>query len=148
MTAGCITFDEIESRTESTVALAIYARQVQAGFWAYAIGVPLLHILNTRLDDLKASLDTAFLNKLNDEQMIELSDLLKQLHSRLERIVSTQSQFKHVKKNLERIEDSAEDLESIVENIHLAVNQGFHKVVSSAISNLNVEAGESATMSH
>lgn len=153
MTAGCITFEEVESRAESTVALAIFARRVQEGFWAHAVGVPLLHFLNTKLDDLKLRLSTPFLDKLNDDQMLELSDLLKQLHARLERVVSVSRQsrldkYKHVKKNLDRIEDSAEDFESIVENIHLAVNPTFHNVVSSAISKLKTEVGESAAMHH
>lgn len=151
MTASCITFEEIESRAESTLALAIYARRAKEHVLANTVLLPLLAYLNRELDKLTTALKTPSVEKCNDEQLVELADMLKQVHAFLGKLLlgaeqSNLYRFKAVRKQFKRIEDRSEDLESIIENIHLAVNPAFHKVVSSALAQLNVGVDENAAL--
>jgi len=151
MTAGCITFEQIESRAESTLALAIYARRAKENVLAHTVLLPLVAFLNRELDKLTTALKTPAVETCNDEQLTEIADLLKQIHTFLGKLLfgaeqSNLYRFKAVRKQFKRIEDRCEDLESIIENIHLAINPTFHKVVSSALAQLNVGADENATL--
>ncbi len=151
MTAGCITFEQIESRAESTLALAIHVRRAKENVLAHTVLLPLLAYLNRELNKLITALKTPSVETCNDEQLVELADLLKQIHAFLGKLLlgaeqSNLYRFKAVQKRFKRIEDRCEDLESIIENIHLAVNPTFHKVVSSALAQLNVKIDENATL--
>src|SRR5215469_13062789 len=151
MPTGCITFEEIESRAESTLALAIYARRAKENVLAHTVLLPLLAYLNRELGKLTLALKTPSIETWNDEQLAELADLLKQIHAFLGKLLlgaeqSNLYRFKAVQKQFKRIEDRCEDLESIVENIHLATNPTFHKVVSSALAQLNVGVDENAPL--
>jgi len=153
MNAGCITFEDLESRTESTVALAIHARHIKDGILAHTVGYLLLAVLSRKVANLNKHLRTPELEKCTDEQLSNLADLIKQLIARLAKIVSHIRQsdvnnFTIVERQLDKIEDNIEDLESIVENIYLAVNPEFHNVVSSAIRKLGIGVEERATLSH
>jgi hypothetical protein len=77
--------------------------------------------------------------------------LLKQIHAFLGKLLlgaeqSNVYRFKAVQRQFKRIEDRCEDLESAVENIHLAINPTFHEVVSSALAQLNVKVDDNAAM--
>jgi len=151
MTPGCITFEEIESRAESTLALAIHARRAKENVLAHTILFPLLVFLNRKLNELTHGLSVASLEKCNDEQLREVADLLKQVHVWLEKLLlgaeqSEMYRFKVIQKQFKRIANGCEDLESIVENIHLAINPTFHKVVSSALAQLTVGVDENADL--
>lgn len=148
MTAACITLDQIEARTATSVALAIYVRRVQATFVAIAVGKPLLGLLNIRLNQLKAPLRSGVLNQLSDDELREVAGLLKNLNSCLLRLAEDNKPFAnhYLRSGIEKIKESREDFESILENIYLALDPGFHKAVSSAIDKLNIGVEERAAM--
>lgn len=151
MTAGCITFEEIESRAASTLALAIYARRAKEHVLAHTVLLPLVAYLNRDLNKLTLALKTPSVEACNDQQLVELANLLKYIHAFLGKLVlgaeqSNVYRFKAVQRQFKRIDDRREDLESIIENIHLAINPTFHKVVSSALAQLDVRVDENAAL--
>jgi hypothetical protein len=151
MTAGCITFEDIESRAESSVALAIHARHIKDGLLAHTVGYLVFSVLAYKVNDLSSRLQTPVLEKCNDAQLSELADLLKQLVVRLVRITtqaeeSDLERYAILRKPLQRIENSIEEFDSIIENVYLAINPDFHKAVSSAIDKLHLGVEESATL--
>jgi len=148
MTAACITLDQIEARTATSVALAIYARRVQDTFVSIAVGKPLLGLLNLRLNQLKTPLRSGFLEKLSDEQLAEVAGLLKNLNACLLRLAEDERLRTnyYLKSGIERIRENREDFESILENIYLTLDPGFHKAVSSAIDKLNLGVDDRAAM--
>jgi hypothetical protein len=148
MTASCIALDQIQSRTATSMALAIYARRVREGFFAFTCGRPLLFFLVSRVNQLNASLRSGALEKLSDEQLREVAGLLKQLHVYLVRLSQDErvNGYWVMKSSLRSIQESAEDLESIIENIFLSLDPGFHKAVSSATEKLKLGAEERAAM--
>ena len=118
---------------------------------AYAVGAPLLHFLARKLDELQACLTTEALEQCNDDQLREIAEQLRLINARLVRLLSSTKQsglYKHkaFKNTLPRIEARSEDLESLIEDIYLAVNPNFHKVVSSAVAKLGIGVEESATL--
>lgn len=151
MTAGCITFEEIESRAASTLALAIYARRAKEHVLAHTVLLPLVAYLNRELNKLTIALKTPSVETCNDQQLVELANLLKYIHAFLGKLLlgaeqSNVYRFKAVQRQFKQIEDRCEDLESIIENIHLAINPAFHKVVSSALAQLDVRVDENAAL--
>lgn len=151
MTASCITFEEIESRAASTLALAIYARRAKEHVLAHTVLLPLVAYLNRDLNKLTIALKTPSVEACNDQQLVELANLLKYIHAFLGKLLlgaeqSNAYRFKAVQRQFKRIDDRREDLESIIENIHLAINPTFHKVVSSALAQLDVRVDENAAL--
>jgi hypothetical protein len=140
MTAASITLDQIESRTAVNLALASYVRRVRDGIMSDMAGHFLLSVLIHRLEKLKTPLRSGFLDKLSDEQLQQFSGLLKQLICALVRVAEVDSARSKV------VQEYIEDFESILENIYLALDPGFHKAVSLAIEKLDVGVNERATM--
>jgi hypothetical protein len=140
MIAASITLDQIESRTAVNLALASYVRRIRDGIVSNVIGNVLLSLLIHRLEKLKSPLQSGFLDKLSDEQLKEFSGLLKQLICALVRVTESDSAKSRV------IHEYIEDFESILENIHLALDPGFHKAVSLAIEKLDAGVNERADM--
>src|SRR5208337_1061660 len=83
MSAACITFDQIESRTAISVLLAIWAKRVRDNFIAVTLCWPLLALLNLRLSKLRIPLKSGALDSLSPEQLNEVAALLKGLNNRL-----------------------------------------------------------------
>lgn len=148
MTAACITLDQIESRTATSVALAIYVRRARDGFVAVTLGRPLLALLVYRLNQLKVPLRSGTLEKLSDKELNEVAGLLKQLNSSLMRLAQDEELRSHgsLKGALQSIQENIEDFESILENIYLTLDPGFHKGVSSAIDKLKLGVEERAAV--
>jgi len=148
MNAGCITLDQIESRTATSVALAIYAKRVRDGFVTVTLRKPLLALLNFRLNQLKKPLQAGALEGLAPEQLNEVAGLLKQLNSCLLRLTEDSEIRSHkgLKSAVKSIEESIEDFESILENIYLALDPAFHGAVSSAIERLKLGVEERAAV--
>lgn len=146
---ACITLDQIESRTATSLAIAIYTRRVRDGFVALIFGKPALAFLNFRLKQLKMPLRVGALDNLSNEQLSEVAILLKQLNAALVRLVENGELRSHgfLTKTMVQIEDNVEDFESILENIYLSLNPDFHGVVSSAIEKLHLGVGERVAMS-
>jgi hypothetical protein len=147
MAADCTTFDQIESRTATSVALAIYSRRVRDSIVAIALGNPLLKVLNLRLSQLKIPLRCGALEKFSPEQLSEVAVLLKSLNASLRRLDDSGfNSHRYVRAQLDKVAENVDDFESILENIYLALDPGFKKAVSSAISKLNIGVEESAAM--
>ena len=149
MTAACTTFDQIESRTATSVALAIYTRRVLDGFVATTLGRPLLLALGYRLAKLMGGLKSDALDKLTNEQLNEIGGLLKQLFTCLVRLVRSEELQSHrsLRSSVRRIEENIEDLESVIENIYLALDPRFNSAMTSAIEKLGLRVEADATMS-
>jgi len=151
MTAACVTFEQIESSAASTVAWAIHARRIRDGFVALTFGAAILAYFAHKLEKLVITLRSGALSNLSDEQLIELAELLKQLNGYVLRLgpdfaASGVTEYSFLKPSIQSIQDSAEDLESILENIYLALDPGFHKAVSSAIDKMNLGVEARATL--
>ena len=148
MDACCITLDQIESRTATSLALAIYARRLRDGFLALTVGFPILTLLNLRLSQLKTPLRSGALDSLSDEQLNEVAGLLKQLNASLVRIGQNEELRSQsiLTKSLAEIEEYVEDFDSILENIYLSLSPDFHRVVSLAISRLGLEVEDRVTL--
>lgn len=140
MSAACITLDQIESRTATSVVLAIYAKRLRDSFVAVTLCRPLLALLNLRLNQLRTPLKSGALDSLSPEQLSEVAALLKGLNSCLARLTEDGEIRSHValKGALQSIEQSIEDFDSILENIYLALDPAFHGAVSSAIERLKL----------
>lgn len=148
MTAACITLDQIESRTATNLALANYGRRVRYGIISVTFGKLLLSVLVHRLNQLKKQLQSGFLERLNEQQLQEFSGLLKQLICSLIRLSTNSRMSSHQSLNpsIQAIQDSIEDFESILENIYLTLDPGFHKAVSSAIDGLSLGVEDRAIL--
>lgn len=147
MTAACPTFEEISSRAETTVAWAIHARRVRDGLLAVTIGTPVLGYLAHKLRQLNTTLKSGVLERLTDEQLKELAELLKQLDVYLAGIEKSAKdggafELPLLRISVRSIQGNAEDLRSILENIYLALDPSFHKAVSSAIDKLKLGVEE------
>ncbi len=140
MIAASITLDQIESRTAVSLTLATYVRRIRDGIMSDVIGGLLVTVLAHRLEQLKKPLRSGFLDNLSDEQLREFSGLLKQLICSLARVAEADRGRSKI------ICEYTEDFESILENIYLALDPGFHKAVSLAIEKLDVGVNERATM--
>jgi hypothetical protein len=145
MSAACITLDQIESRTATSVLLAIYAKRLRDSFVAVTLCWPLLSLLNLRLNQLKIPLKSGALDGLSPEQLNEVATLIKSLNNRLVELTEDQKIRSHIaiKGTVQSIEHSIEDFDSILENIYLALDPAFRTAVSSAIEKLNLGAEES-----
>jgi len=144
MSAACITFDQIESRTATSVLLAIYAKRVRDSFVAVTLCWPLLALLNLRLSQLIIPLKSGALDNLSPEQLNEVAALLKGLNNRLVGLTEDEGIRSQIalKGTLQSIAESIEDFDSILENIYLALDPAFHGAVSSAIERLNLGVEE------
>ena len=148
MTAACTTFDQIESRTATSVALAIYARRVRDGIVAVSLGKPLLKVLNFRLVQLKLPLRHGALDSFSTGQLTEFAGLLRNLNICLLRLAEDTDVQSHslLRSDIETVKEHVEDFESILESIYLALDPEFHKAVSSAIDKLNIGVEERAAL--
>lgn len=144
MSAACITLDQIESRTATSVVLAIYAKRVRDSFVVVTLCWPLLALLNLRLNQLRTPLKSGALDSLSPEQLNEVAALLKGLNNCLVRLTEDGEIRSHIalKGALQSIEQSIEDFDSILENIYLALDPAFHGTVSSAIERLKLGVEE------
>lgn len=144
MSAACITLDQIESRTATSVVLAIYAKRVRDSFVVVTLCWPLLALLNLRLNQLRTPLKSGALDSLSPEQLNEVAALLKGLNNCLVRLTEDGEIRSHIalKGALQSIEQSIEDFDSILENIYLALDPAFHGAVSSAIERLKLGVEE------
>lgn len=149
MTAACTTFDQVEYRAATSVALANRARHVRDGFVAAILGKFLLALLTHKLDQLRQSLRSGSLDKLNQDQLQEVAALLKQLITSLLRLIEDSELRSHafLTADLAEIEEKVEGFESILENIYLALDPEFKIAVSSAIDQLRLGVEESAAVS-
>lgn len=148
MSAACITLDQIESRTATSVVLAIYARRTRDGIVAATLGKTLFRLLNYRLNQLKIPLRSGALEQLSEEQLNEVAGIIKNLNICLLRLAEDGEVRSHkcLKDQVESILESTEDFESILENIYLSLDPSFHKAVTSAIGKLNIGVEERATV--
>lgn len=149
MTAACTTFDQVEFRAATSVALANRTRRVRDGFLAATLGKILLVFLNHKLGQLRESLRSGSLDNLSREQLQEVAALLKQLTTSLLRLVEDSELQSHrvLAADLSETEHRVEGFESILENIYLALDPEFKIAVSSAIDQLRLGVEESATVS-
>lgn len=143
MSAATLTFEQIESRADSTVAWAIHARRVRDGVFACVICAPLVLIVKAKLHDLTRHLSSDVLEGLTDEQARKLADLLQQLSVRLTEINTALRdtglcRFRILSAVLEKMESSHDDVDSIIENLRLSLNKDFRGAVSSAIDQLKI----------
>jgi len=149
MTAACITLDQIESRAATSAVLASYVRRVPDRIIAATVGRAILKFLNTRLEQLKEPLRKGSLDELSSEELVEVATLLKALNISLLRMGEDQALRSHrsLKVELEKVCESVEDFESILENIYLALDPGFHGTVATAIEKLDLGVERRATLS-
>jgi hypothetical protein len=148
MTAGCITFEVLEARAETSVGLAIFAKRMRDGLRSVISGAILLPLLAHKMDELACILKSGILERLSDQQLQELADLLKQLNALTKQVQPPVGAPRLIGRYFQRIQDRSEDFESVIENIYLALDPNFHKAVSSAIDKLHVGVEESATLQH
>jgi hypothetical protein len=148
MTTECLTLDKLGTNIDGSVWLAITARKLRERIIAATVGKAVLRALNKRLDEVYTPLRSGVLDRLTDDQLIELSSLLKNLNIYLLKLNNDQdiSSHRSLQGELEKISDSVENFESIRENIHLALDPRFKKAVSSAIEKLNLGVLNVATM--
>jgi len=151
MTAACITFEQIEDRAENSLALAIWAKRVSATALAFVVGNGLMAFLATSLKNLDQVLTTEALERFSPEQLRDLASKLKELLPRLTRLcagIQSSPMNKLLLPGLIKdICETAENLESALENIQFALRPEFHDAVSSAIDRLRLGAETSASMS-
>jgi hypothetical protein len=152
MTAACPTFDQIENRTESTLALVIWAKRASDTTLAVVAGNMLLALLSHYLRRLDEVLSTKVLEQFSNEQLADLATKLKELLSRLvplcSRIESSHAQKFLLPHLVSRVCKSTEDLESTLENISFALRPEFRDVISAAIDKLGLKAEAREVMSH
>jgi|HubBroStandDraft_4_1064222.scaffolds.fasta_scaffold386375_1 hypothetical protein len=152
MTTAIITFEEIEARTENTVAFAIFAKRIRDHVQAFTIGALFLPFFANRLTGLSRALKSGVLDNCSDEQLRELAELLKQLNSQVLKLnaeanASGISSVSTVSGALHRISESSEDFKDILEGIYLTLDPSFNKVMSNAVDRLNLGVKESASVS-
>lgn len=149
MTADCITLDQIESRAATSQALASYTRRLRDGIIAATICRTLLKILNSKLEQLKFPLRKGALDRLSPDELAEVATLLKALNIQLLRMAddSVLRSYRSLNKELEKVCESVEDLESILENIYLALDPVFHETMGSAIEKLDLGVEQRAALS-
>jgi hypothetical protein len=146
MSAAAITFEVLEARAETSVGLAIFAKRMRDGLNSVISGAVLLPLLARKMDELACILKSGILERLSDQQLRELADLLKQLNALTRHVPRPVSTPRFIERYFQRIQDRSEDFESVIENIYLALDPNFHKAVSSAVDKLHLGVEESATL--
>src|SRR5258706_15867740 len=124
MLPATLTFKEIEARTETTVAFAIFAKRIRDHVQAFTIGSLVLPFFARRLEKLSRGLKSGVLDNCTDEQLRELAELLRHLNSQVMKLgeEAETSGIKNVgtvRGSLLRIRESGEDFKDILEGIYL-----------------------------
>jgi hypothetical protein len=149
MTAACVAFNDIESRAVSTLALAMHVRRIRDGLLEAVVLTPLVALLINRTSALRNKLRGGVLEKLSDEQLKNLAIRLIDLNFTLRELARTGMIYPVLRIPLHKIQESAEDFDSIVENIYLTLDPSFHRIIESAIEELRLPGVEErATVSH
>jgi hypothetical protein len=149
---SAITFEQIEHRTESSLALAIWAKQASATVLAFLVCNTILGILSSTLKDLDGSLTTENLDGFTDEQLRDLALKLKELVPRLKelclQVESPAANRILYTPFVEGVCKATDNLDSSLEDISFALRPDFHDAVSSAINGLGLKADSIAAVQH
>jgi hypothetical protein len=142
MTAACITFEQIENRTENSLALAIAAKRASQNALAAVTGNAILLLLAASLRNLVEALSTESLERMTEGQLNALSVRLGELLPRMKALCSAINRT-HSRRLLwptlvSTVRDTTEELESVLENIRFALRPDFQHAINSAVGRLNI----------
>jgi hypothetical protein len=141
MNTSAITFDQLESSTDTTLAWVLWGKRANNMLWA-AI---LLVIVRTTLARLVRGLTADRLNTLSTEQVGELKKSLQELHAHLVYMLRHRNCDDLKSSSLFRssicsLTESTEDLGDIIEDLALASNPQFNTLVSDCVQALSHSA--------
>lgn len=140
MSASAITFDQLESSADHTLACVLWAKRAQN----VLLGATLTAIAELLLARLVSSMTAEKLNSLTPEQAAELRKSLQELHSHLvyilrHRICQRLSDRVLFRRSISGLAEGAEDLGDIIEDLVLASNPQFKTLVSDCVQALSQE---------
>ncbi len=133
-----LTFDEMESKADRTLAVVLWAKNVKNMFMAAGW----MALLDQTIKGLVQMLShDNRLAGLSDEQAVELVKKLQELHSQLDFMLRRNTTIQWRTKmlfatSLEGIEGSTEDLADIIEDLILSCNPEFRAVLVECVKGL------------
>jgi hypothetical protein len=139
--SATITFDQLESNAENSLAWVLWAKNVKN----VAVAAVMMALVNKVLGSFLSSLTADRLNVLSHEQAKEFRAKLQQIHAPLVLLLNHRG-CGVLKSNLlfrssiEGLEESAEDLSDIIEDLVLADNPQFNKLVHDCVQALSHES--------
>ncbi len=134
-----MTFDQMERSADRTLAVVLWAKHVKN----IAEGTVLFAATNALLRSLVRSLSRdEKLNSLSDKQAKELAASLTELYDHLASMLD-QNGIVLMRRNslfrgsIDGIEQSAEDLCDIIQDLKLSYNQDFRAIVADCVTSLS-----------
>ncbi len=134
-----LTFDQMERSADRTLAVVLWAKHVKH----ITEGVFLFAILNQLLRSLVRSLSADDkLNSLSEDQVKELTSTLREIHDGLLQVLDHNAMCLLKRKvlfkaSIASIEESAEDLSDIIENLVLSCNPDFRAIVADCVQSIS-----------
>lgn len=143
MGAACVSFEDLEARTYSTLAQTSRARLALRRARTHVIGVPLVSFLTFGLNRLRRGFTPQTLERLSPEQAAKMVALAEELYAGLDTMLKISEQ-KGVSKwviyrpLLMDIRQNTERLGDVLESYHLSLSSDFRKLVDGAIKELRI----------
>jgi len=134
-----LTFDQMERSADRTLAVVLWAKHVKY----VTEGVVLFAFLNQLLRSLVRGLSADDkLNSLSEDQIKELTSTLREIHEGLLQVLEHNAMCLLKRKvlfkgSIASIEERAEDLSDIIENLVLSCNSDFRAIVADCVTSIS-----------
>lgn len=141
MQTATLTFENMGRKADRTLGIVLFAKHVKHE----TMGLLLFSLLEATLRSLLKSVSgNELLNSLSEEQAQELTASLREVHAGINSILSKNDMCLLKRKPLfgrliNRIEEQTEDLYDIIENLVLADNSDFRKMVAGCVEKLSID---------
>ena len=141
MHTATLTFEDMGRKADRTRGIVLFAKHVRH----QAVGLLLFSLLEVTLRSLLNSVSgNELLNSLSEEQAQELTSSLRGVHTGINSILNKNAMCVLKRKPLlgrliNRIEEQTEDLYDIIEDLVLADNADFRKMVAECVEKLSID---------
>jgi hypothetical protein len=131
MTTATMTFNQMETRAERTLALVLWAKHAHR----VVKGAMLVTLVSRAVRGLVNSLTPERLESLTQKQTIELTKRLQEVHEALVELCRAAekvnlSQHPIWRSPIRSVEESTEDLGDIIEDLVLSENEQFRQMIA------------------
>lgn len=135
MTAEVLTFDQMESKAERTLAVVLWVKHAKHTWSCFFYTVIVSEAVKSLVKELSAD---EKLNSLNDAQAKELAEKLQAVHARLA-VLMSDWRIERLRKHwplssaINVLGENTEDLGDIIEDLVLSYNKEFRSALSECV---------------
>lgn len=140
MHTATLTFENMGRKADRTLGVVLFAKHVRHE----AVGLLLFSVLEVTLRSLlRSASGNELLNSLSEDQAQELTSSLRKVHTGINSMLNKNAICLLKRKPLfgrliNRIEEQTEDLYDIIENLVLADNSDFRRMVAESVEKLSI----------